>query len=92
MSEPAIVADTFSITGRGTVILLNCLLHLPAGEISIRVSRPDGAAFDCVGYAEFVCRRTSRAVESTGILVRDLSKDHFPVGSAVEIRLSAAHS
>jgi len=92
MSERRIVIDTFSITGRGTVVLLDCLLRLPAVEVGIRVTPPDGGTFECVGYVETVCRRSAKPVESTGISVRDLSKDRFPVGSTVEILVARAHS
>ena len=82
-----VVEDTFTITGRGLVVLLNGQTDLGVGTPhKMEVVTPDGDVFRTEGYKEWILNRKQEPVEKEGFLLMNLSKKEVPVGSHVTFK------
>ena len=87
MEEPKLtVIETFSITGRGLVVVLDGFTGLPVGKaLTVRITRPDGSTSDTVAYKEWLLRRSTPPVdEHEAFILRDIEKMQAPLGSTVQ--------
>lgn len=78
------VKETFQISGRGTVIVLDGATDLSIGhEYVVEVTRPDGATLKAKCFKEWLLRKTTPPDESEAFLVNNISKEQVPIGSKV---------
>jgi hypothetical protein len=84
------IAETFSIAGRGTVVVLAEPTGLPAGRVlRARLHRPDGATLDADAYPERLLHRPAGPHGGEAFLLRGIEKQEVPVGSTIELAPAA---
>lgn len=80
--------ERFSITRRGTVVVLDGVIDLPIGRpLSARVTRPDGSHLDAVAFKEWLLRSGPTPIENEAFLLMSVDKVDVPEGSLVTITL-----
>ena len=79
------VEDTFQITGRGTVVLINGTTSIGVGKShSVEVMCPDGTVFTATCYKEWLLRRQPVVDEREGYLLINIEKSQIPIGSKIK--------
>jgi hypothetical protein len=80
------IVEVFDITHRGTVIVIDDVIGLKGGKpIHVRITGPDGAAFDAVGFVERLLRRVPTVIEKTALLLQDVPIDAVSVGATMTV-------
>ena len=80
------VCDTFRITDRGLVVMVNDTTDLPVGRrLSATVVRPDGRTIETDAFKEWVLRYTTEALENECFLLIGLNQDDVPIGSVLHL-------
>ena len=83
-----IVVETFCISGRGAVVVLNECTELPFRRaLRATVFLADGTKFEARASKELMLRRIPVPSEVEAFVLRDVEKGSVPIGSLVEIRL-----
>jgi hypothetical protein len=81
-----LIVEVFEITGRGAVVVLDDVIELNVGKpINIRITRPDGVAFDAVAFIELLLRRVPMVIEKTALRLPDIPKSAVSVGSVLAL-------
>lgn len=79
------VEESFQITDRGLVIVVNGQTELEVGkEHSARITRPDGTIINAACYKEWLLRHQPVINEREGFLLVGVKKEQVPIGSKVE--------
>ncbi|WP_298747511.1 hypothetical protein [uncultured Brevundimonas sp.] len=83
-SIEAEIIETFAITGRGTVVVIDVTTSLPvAEELAAKVTRPDGSKLSASAFKEWLLRRTSEPLENEAFLLRSIDKAEIPLHSRI---------
>ncbi|WP_119809000.1 hypothetical protein [Massilia cavernae] len=72
---------------RGTVAAFDEIIELNGRRpIQVKITRPDGAAFDAVAFSERLLMRVTTIIEKSALLLQDIHKDAVPIGSIITLR------
>ena len=78
------VEETFTITGRGIVALLNGETDLGVGKpYKVEILTPEGKMLKTEAFKEWLLRKNPEPIEKEGFLLMNLSKKDVPIGSVV---------
>ncbi|MCB9669685.1 MAG: hypothetical protein H6736_23130 [Alphaproteobacteria bacterium] len=81
---PLEVVETFMISGRGLVVVLDGATDLPVGRaIRATVTTPDGHRIAVSAFREWLLRREPTHHERECFLLAALAKQDVPAGSTV---------
>lgn len=76
------IAETFEITGRGAVVVLDEVSERSVAKpYSAVILRPDGVELRTTVFKEWLLRREPTLVEREAYLLKGLHKDDIPIGS-----------
>jgi hypothetical protein len=79
------VVETFEITDRGVVVVIDETVDLGVGKkLAATIRRPDGSTFEAVAMQEWLLRRRLTPVEHLAFLLADIPKVDVPLGSTIE--------
>ena len=80
------IIEVFDITHRGTVVVIDDVIGLNGGQpVRVRITGPDGAAFDAVAFVERLLRRVPTVIEKTALLLRNVPIDAVSAGATMTL-------
>jgi hypothetical protein len=80
------VIETFEITGRGVVAVIDETVDLGVGkELRVVTTRPNGTLLEAHAYQEWLLRRQPTPVERAALLLVDIAKSEVPNGSSIRV-------
>lgn len=87
------IIEIFLIAERGVVVAVDETTELPAGQKLLAViRRPSGDSISVDAYKERLLRKTPQPIEGEAFLLVGLSKSDVPLGTDLQLRLSATES
>lgn len=81
------IVESFQITGRGTVIVVDTKTELPVGRcLKATVHKADGSVKVYTAWKEWLLRSNKEQLEDEAFLVVDATIAHIPVGALVTLQ------
>src|SRR5690349_10019572 len=85
------VVETFRISGRGLVVMIDTTTELPVGKkLSATITRPDGSTVLADAFKEWLRRSSQEPIDQEAFLLLGLSESDVPLGSDVRLAMSPA--
>lgn len=80
------IVESFQITGRGAVIVIDTTTELPVGRcLQATIHLPDGSRADYEAWKEWLLRRNKEPLETEGFLLVDATITQVPIGAWVTL-------
>jgi translation elongation factor EF-Tu-like GTPase len=78
------IEETFQVTERGTVVVLNTATNQPRGRaLNVHITRPDGTSISCEAFKEILLRHSLPPLENDAFLLKGVVKTDIPIGSTL---------
>ena len=79
------ITETFQITNRGLVVVIDEVIALyPGKPIVVKITCPNGAVIESTAYQELLLRYQPKALEKIALVLKELEKAQVPIGSYIE--------